>query len=258
MPARIFCKTGTLRGRAFDIGDEATVGSGGDNAIVLPATTISRQHARIFFDSERSHYVVEDLGSRNGTRVDGTRVRGDERLEDLNVITFAESHDFIFQRVGEGQELPPIEPIAEPGRAAEAAGVEETLRDAGDAMMVPDFGGEPAEPVLVATPGSVERLPRIVLELELSDGLWTRFDLDEGANVLGRSRGCRVTVENDKLSRQHALLTVSGGSVKVQDLKTTNRTYVDGEQISAEVEVEADTALRFGPVRGRVLWEGEG
>ena len=97
---------------------------------------------------------------------------------------------------------------------------------------------------------------RVVLELELSDALWTRFELVEGTNVLGRSRGCRITVDNEKLSRQHALLTVTAGSVKVKDLETTNRTYVDGVQATKEAEVDADTALRFGPIRGRVLWEG--
>lgn len=230
MAARIFCKTGALRGKAFEIGLEATVGSAPDNAIVLSATTISKRHARIFFDSERHHYVIKDLGSSNGTRVDGVSVRGDERLDDLNVITFAGSHDFIFQRLAEGQVLPAIDP-------AEAT-----------------VEGPPGR--VAGSPRFVEEPTRVVLELELSAGRWTRFELVEGANVLGRSRACRITVDNDKLSRQHALLTVTAGSVRVKDLETTNRTYVDGVQATAETGVEADTELRFGPIRGRVLWEG--
>ena len=270
MPARIFCKTGALRGNAFDIGLEATVGSSGDNAIVLTAQTISKRHARIFFDPERHHYVVEDLGSSNGTRVDGVRVRGDERLDDLNVITFAGAHDFIFQRLEEGQVLPAIEPPPEPRQGEEVVSSEETRVEAGDQIVVPQFGGESAEPTVEGSPGRVEGSPgrvegstgrvegptRVVLELELSDGLWTRFELVEGANVLGRARGCRITVDNNKLSRQHALLTVTGGSVRVKDLETTNRTCVDGVQVTTEAEVDADTELCFGPIRGRVLWEG--
>ncbi len=256
MPARIFCKTGTLRGTAFDIGLEATIGSGGDNAIVLSAKTISKRHARIFFDPERHQYVVEDLGSSNGTRVDGARVRGDERLDNLNVITFAESHDFIFQRLDEGQVLAAIEPAAHSWPAAQAIVTDETLPATGERIVVPQFSSKSAEAAVVTTPGRIGKPSRIVLELELSDGLWTRFDLVEGANILGRSRGCQITVDNEKLSRQHALLTVTAGAVTVKDLETTNRTFVNGEHVTADVAVEADTALRFGPIRGRVLWEG--
>lgn len=262
MAARIFCKTGALRGKAFEIGLEATVGSAPDNAIVLSATTISKRHARIFFDSERHHYVIEDLGSSNGTRVDGVSVRGDERLDDLNVITFAGSHDFIFQRLAEGQVLPAIEPSPSPPQEAAVVTSEETRSEATAEIIVPEFDGEPAEATVEGPPGRVAGSPRfveeptrVVLELELSDGRWTRFELVEGANVLGRSRACRITVDNDKLSRQHALLTVTAGSVRVKDLETTNRTYVDGVQATAETGVEADTELRFGPIRGRVLWE---
>ncbi len=262
MPARIFCKTGALRGKAFDIGLEATVGSDPDNAIVLSATTISKRHARIFFDPERHHYVIEDLGSSNGTRVDGVRVRGDERLGDLNVITFAGSHDFIFQRLEAGQVLPAIEPSPNVPHDAALVTSDETRGQAAIEIVVPEFGSAPAEPSVerppgrvAGSPGPVEEPVRVVLELELSSGRWTRFELVEGANVLGRSRGCRITVDNDKLSRQHALLTVTAGSVRVKDLETTNRTYVDGVEATTEADVEADTELRFGSIRGRVLWE---
>lgn len=216
MTARIFCKTGELRGNGFAIGDEATVGSGRENTIVLASATISRHHARISHDAEREQYLIEDLGSRNGTRVNGEPVHQPERLDDLSVITFAKAHDFIFQRLREDQLSAAIE--AAPPAAA---------------------------------PGS----PGIYLEVELLDGARARFDLIEGPNAIGRSRSCEVTIDNGQLSRRHALLIVTEGKVVVRDLQTTNHTYVDDKKISGEAAVGAGADLRFGPVRARLRWE---
>lgn len=49
------------------------IGAREDNDIVLTDDTVSRFHCRIIQDGER--YVVEDLGSTNGTFVNGVRIR---------------------------------------------------------------------------------------------------------------------------------------------------------------------------------------
>ena len=48
---------------------------GRDNVcdIVLVQKTVSRRHARVFFDGE--HYQVEDLGSAHGTLLNGALVK---------------------------------------------------------------------------------------------------------------------------------------------------------------------------------------
>lgn len=97
MPARLFCKTGQLAGASYEIDGEATLGKGADNTIQLYPDIISGKHARIFFEAKNGAWFVEDLKSRNGTRVDGVRVKGVERLDALNVITFADKFDFVFQ-----------------------------------------------------------------------------------------------------------------------------------------------------------------
>lgn len=256
MAARIFCKTGELRGQSFAIADEATVGSGHENTIVLAASTISREHARIFFDPERQHYVVEDLGSRNGTRLDGERVHAQERLDDLNVITFASTHDFIFQRLREDHPAAAREPAA-PGSAEgpPRGRAERPARDPADGPRLDQGDSSPRYPTERPPRGPVEDSPRIVLEIELQNGVWTPFDLAQGANAVGRSRRCQITVDHGQLSRRHALLTVTGREVTVRDLQTTNYTYVNDERIATEVPVGAGTELRFGSVRARLRWE---
>lgn len=59
------------RRRRFDP-DTITIGTNEDNDLVLDDQTVSRRHCRILQRNDR--YLVEDLGSTNGTFVDGVRI----------------------------------------------------------------------------------------------------------------------------------------------------------------------------------------
>lgn len=97
MPAVLFCKTGLFSGTSYKIESEATVGKSDSNKIVLRSDIVSGNHAKITYDDAQKSYFLEDLGSSNGTMLDGIKVSGKERLERLHVITFAGKFDFIFQ-----------------------------------------------------------------------------------------------------------------------------------------------------------------
>lgn len=97
MRARLFAKTGQYAGTSFELGAEATIGRAASNSIVLADPLISSRHSRIFFDEAAGCYRLEDLQSRNHTFLAGVRVRGPERLDRLEVITFGGAFDFIFQ-----------------------------------------------------------------------------------------------------------------------------------------------------------------
>lgn len=101
MNARLFCKTGPLAGSDYHIGEEATIGQQEQNDITLQTDAVSDRHARIFFDDEAGCYVLEDLGSSNGTQVDATEAIHSIPLKDLHIVTLADSVDFIFQVVAE-------------------------------------------------------------------------------------------------------------------------------------------------------------
>jgi pSer/pThr/pTyr-binding forkhead associated (FHA) protein len=61
------------QGEVYPLGDEITVGRGGGCGIVLTADQfVSTVHARVFRRGD--DVFVEDLGSRNGTFVNGERV----------------------------------------------------------------------------------------------------------------------------------------------------------------------------------------
>lgn len=95
MPAHFFCKTGEFAGSSFEITNEAVIGRNQDN-IRLPADVVSGTHARIYFDDARKCYFIEDLGSRNGTKLDGVPVTDPVKLGALHVVTIADQIDFIY------------------------------------------------------------------------------------------------------------------------------------------------------------------
>jgi len=53
-------------------------------AVYLPSNTVSRHHAQIRREEER--YLLKDLGSTNGTLLNGEPVVGEEVLKDLDEI----------------------------------------------------------------------------------------------------------------------------------------------------------------------------
>jgi pSer/pThr/pTyr-binding forkhead associated (FHA) protein len=116
MKARLFCKTGQLAGASFEIGADAMIGKSAECVIQLYPQLISSRHARIYFDERERSYFLEDLNSRNGTKLDGTRVKTKERLGSLHVITLANTFDFLFQVIDEKQQI--AAPKGEPAKPA--------------------------------------------------------------------------------------------------------------------------------------------
>jgi hypothetical protein len=80
---------GALSGTRWTISDKViTLGRAQDCDIVLPERQVSRYHARI--EQDESGYILRDLGSKNGTYVNGEAVRGQPyRLRDGDEIELA-------------------------------------------------------------------------------------------------------------------------------------------------------------------------
>jgi hypothetical protein len=56
--------------------DEVTIGSAPNNDVIIEDATVSRRHARLTLVAARDEYQITDLGSTNGTYVNGRRVLG--------------------------------------------------------------------------------------------------------------------------------------------------------------------------------------
>jgi pSer/pThr/pTyr-binding forkhead associated (FHA) protein len=73
----------------FPIQQVATIGRAPDSNIVLNVRSVSRHHARIFY--EGGHFWIKDLDSGNGTTVNGKRVKL-QMLSDKDRIGFGEAN----------------------------------------------------------------------------------------------------------------------------------------------------------------------
>jgi pSer/pThr/pTyr-binding forkhead associated (FHA) protein len=69
---------GPLKGKAYDLGDELTIGRAEKCHIVVDDTYVSQVHARFYANGES--YFVEDLGSTNGTYLNRRRLTSPAEL----------------------------------------------------------------------------------------------------------------------------------------------------------------------------------
>ncbi len=103
---------GPLAGTRWPLSHESvTLGRAPDCDIVLSERQISRYHARIEHDADG--YLLRDLGSKNGTFVNGEQVRGQPyRLQDGDEISLATTLQMGFVA---GEATLPLEEVFTPG-----------------------------------------------------------------------------------------------------------------------------------------------
>lgn len=73
---RLEILNGGFEGMTYDLAEgEVVIGRNPTTHITLLDEGISREHALVHFDEDAPGYVIEDLASTNGTKVNGKRVR---------------------------------------------------------------------------------------------------------------------------------------------------------------------------------------
>lgn len=166
---------------------------------------LSRRHARIF--SERGGFHIADLGSKNGTTVNGVAVRErPTRLRDGDEIRFG--GELAYRVKLEAR-------AARPAAAGRVVGV--TLAPERD-----DLG---LQPIVVS------RFPFLVSK---NDEAFARYREPYPHQV-------------NYLSRRHAHIFLKGGVPYVEDLGSTNGTFVDGKRLDEHaVPLEEGDVLAFG------------
>lgn len=98
MPSQfqLIMRSGPTPGAAFTLeGDQLTIGRDSANEIVINDAEVSRRHARLTFQGGK--YVLEDLGSTNGTFVNGQRLAGPRVLKPGEVVSFGEQIVLVFE-----------------------------------------------------------------------------------------------------------------------------------------------------------------
>jgi pSer/pThr/pTyr-binding forkhead associated (FHA) protein len=203
--------TYTLDGQehTVEVGDSCSIGRAPTNDIALESEAgASRRHVQIM-KLARS-YELSDLGSTNGTKVNGKKVQR-HKLEHGDRIEIGETALRWAER-DDDDEIDIEEEIsldAGPSKKAAAAGEQSYLVFAGG-----DRAGE-------------------------------RIALDKQRTTFGRRSSNTITIESQAVSGYHCEITREGGSYVLRDLGSTNGTMLDGEPIG-EIAIQHGGRIRVG------------
>lgn len=188
----------------------------------LESAGVSREHAELA--EERGGWRVRDLGSRNGTLVNGEKVE-DRAVVEGDEIGLAEDVTIELLRLGgrSPRAAAAARDEAEPGEADEAA---------------------PAAPKPAATAGFLRReMWRLVPAAEGGDPITLRRPI----TTFGREPGVGGVIDHASVSRVHARADAREGGWLLTDLKSSNGTFVNDERVLC-TPVGAGDRVRFGDV----------
>lgn len=94
---RLVLKSGSNAEQVFPLDlPELLIGRDPTSQIPIPDSEVSRRHARLF--TQGVNYVLEDLGSTNGTSVNGQRLVGPYILQPGEIITLGENTHLLFDQ----------------------------------------------------------------------------------------------------------------------------------------------------------------
>ena len=110
---RLVIRSGPSVGKIYSLDkNEMFLGRDLSNDIVINDPEISRRHARLY--SQGTTYVIEDLGSTNGTFVNGQRLMGPNVLRPGDMMAFGERVSMAFEAVDFDQDATIVSPTARP------------------------------------------------------------------------------------------------------------------------------------------------
>ncbi len=91
----VIAQSGKLQGTRWVLEKmETVIGRTPDCEIVVPSRQVSRRHARLLRTD--SGFVIEDLGSKNGTHLNGHRITRPRLLQDGDVIQVALALELVY------------------------------------------------------------------------------------------------------------------------------------------------------------------
>lgn len=82
------------------------------------------------------------------------------------------------------------------------------------------------------------------------------FELNKGEISVGRDISNDFVINDSEVSRKHAKLTLEGDRYKIEDLNSTNGTYIDGQRLIGPHLLAIGEVIMFGDNVG-VIFDGE-
>lgn len=95
--------------------------------------------------------------------------------------------------------------------------------------------------------GAIKRISKLFL-------LWNErlMHLDEGENILGRGEECTLVIDATTVSRRHARITVSRDAASIEDLESTNGTFVNKQPVKVPIALKDGDEVALGTAAMRL------
>ena len=88
--------------------------------------------------------------------------------------------------------------------------------------------------------------PTLVVLIGPAGYVGKQFALTEQEHILGRSIDCQIYIDDKSVSRNHARFEVTGKDVLVQDLGSSNKTYINNEEHGRKQEQQVTSQIDQG------------
>ncbi|MCI0340568.1 MAG: FHA domain-containing protein [Planctomycetales bacterium] len=207
-PVSLVVRGGALDGREFPVGEKTAIGRDPKNDIALPDPTVSARHAEIRKEGDR--YVLADVGSTLGSKVNGQRLP-QSPLAHGDLIELGQTALVFRDRAKPVPAAPKAHALRAGAAGVRRVGAHETPSPDASALLV------------VAGPQRGVRY-------EFRDHL-----------TIGRHEGNNLVVPHPEASNDHARISRRGGTLMLEDLRSTNGTRVNDAPIR-------EVALNHGDV----------
>ena len=199
--------------------DTAYIGRDSANDIVIEDPSVSRKHARVTCENDR--YFIEDLGSLNGTRVDGvTAVRSEVTA----------------------------------GSVVKLGKVEVSVGGTANGNRVPGLVNDDREDIRGDETYVGKPVNRQMgwLTVNGGAGAGTMFYLSQGGHTIGRDAANDFVIDDPYASSRHGLIKVDGATVTVFDLGSAGGVKVN-ENVLTGRTVNPGNTISVGDTRMQVL-----
>ncbi|HYV49735.1 MAG TPA: FHA domain-containing protein, partial [Myxococcaceae bacterium] len=250
--------------REVTLSGDMSIGRAEGCDLVLAEGGVSRQHAKMTVKGEA--VVIEDIGSANGTYIEGQRIGSPTVVPPGKVVQVGDYE--LRVKAGGGPSLAIIK------RPRTGAGARVALGDGpapstralpkrvGSGAPVPEQRAPRAPGPRPVRPAAG---PRVVRDeapegpaLVGTSGLWkNKRWLIAGKIVVGRLPGVDVQLDDDSVSRRHAELELTPRGVRLKDLNSANGTAVNGMPVEGTITLQHGDVIQFGVVELTYEYEAE-
>ncbi len=260
---RLILRRGPTPGQVYNL-DQFPVVLGRDpaNQLSIDGAGVSRRHAQLNLTGET--LVLEDLGSSNGTFVNGERLTAARRLQAGDRLTLGQNIEFVVEApmarpiatVFEGEV--PVAPAAYAPPPAPAASPQPNAQPPRRPAMPAQTPAAPGSPPptlmgdindlgLMGAAGQARGGAPSQLVIEQSGAASRTVELTGPAYTLGRADGNDIQITSPIVSRQHARLERTAEGYSLVTLpQASNPIFFEGRPLPGPRLLQHGDVLRFG------------